>query len=99
MNLNSFFQLSVSIFCIIASIFMIILFVWAVMIRIQINRLIVKFEEIAVTARSTTGEIKDFIERTIASLEKFKDSILTFEFIRKIATEVITLIKNNKKEK
>jgi len=77
---------------------MIILFVWTVTIRNQINNLIVKFEEIAVTAKTTTGEIKEFIERTIASLEKFKDSILTFEFVRKITSEVITLIKGNRKE-
>ena len=98
MSLNSFFQISVSIFCIVATIFMIILFIWAVIIRKQINKLIQKFEEIAVTAKTTTGEIKDFVERTITSLEKFKDSILTFEFIRKITSEVITLIKSNKKE-
>lgn len=98
MNLNSFFQISVSIFCIVATIFMIILFVWTAAIRTQINNLIVKFEEIAVTAKTTTGEIKEFIERTIASLEKFKDSILTFEFVRKITSEVITLIKGNRKE-
>ena len=98
MSLNSFFQVSVSIFCIVATIFMIVFFYWAVIIRIQINKLIQKFEEIAVTAKDTTGEIKDFVERTIASLEKFKESILTFEFIRKITSEVITLIKSNKKE-
>ena len=97
-NLNIFFQISVSVFCVVATIFMIILFVWTVIIRNQINNLIQKFEEIAVTAKTTTGEIKDFIERTIASLEKFKESILTFEFIRKITSEVITLIKGNKKE-
>lgn len=98
MNLNSFFQLSVSIFCLVGTIFMIVLFVWAVIIRAQINRLIQKFEEIAVIAKTTTGEFKDFIERTIVSLEKFKDSILTFEFIRKMTSEVITLIKSNRKE-
>lgn len=98
MNLNSFFQITVSIFCLVATIFMIVLFVWVAVIRLRINRLIEKFEEIAVTAKATTGEIKDFIERTIASLEKFKESILTFEFVRKITSEVITLIKGNKKE-
>jgi len=98
MSLNSFFQISVSIFCIVATVFMIILFVWTVIIRKQINNLIAKFEEIAVTAKTTSGEIKEFIERTITSLEKFKDSILTFEFVRKITSEVITLIKGNKKE-
>ena len=98
MSLNSFFQLSVSIFCIVGTIFMVILFVWTVIVRAQINRLILKFEEIAVTAKTATGEFKDFIERTIVSLDKFKDSILTFEFIRKITAEVITLIKSNKKE-
>jgi len=99
MNLNSFFQLSVSIFCIVGTIFMIVLFVWAIIIRIQIGRLIKKFEEIALTAKTTTNEFKQFIERTIASLEKFKESVLTFEFIRKMASEVITLMRNNKEGK
>jgi hypothetical protein len=83
----------------VATIFMIILFVWTVIIRNQINNLIVKFEEIAATAKTTNAEIKEFVERTITSLEKFKDSILTFEFVRKITSEVITLIKGNRKEK
>ena len=99
MSLNSFFQISVSVFCIVATIFMIILFVWIVIIRNQINNLIARFEEIAATAKTTNTEIKEFVERTIASLEKFKDSILTFEFVRKITSEVITLIKGNRKEK
>lgn len=99
MNLNSFFQVSVSIFSIVGTIFMIILIVYAVIIRIQIGKLIKKFEEIAVEAKTATDEFKAFIVRTIESLEKFKDSIMTFEFIRKMTTEVISLIKNNKKEK
>lgn len=99
MDLNSFFQISVSIFCIVGTIFMIVLLIYAVIIRIQIGKLIKKFEEIAVTAKTVTGDVKDFIERTITSLEKFKDSILTFEFIRKMTSEVISLIKTNKKEK
>jgi hypothetical protein len=99
MSLNSFFQICVSIFSIVATIFMTILMVYAIIIRIQIGKLIKKFEEIAVEAKTATGEFRAFIERTIESLEKFKDSIMTFEFIRKMTTEVISLIKNNKKEK
>ena len=99
MILNSIFQISVSIFCIVATIFIIIIFIWVVIIRTKINNLIAKFEEIVITTKNLTGEIKDFIERTIASLEKFKDGILTFEFIRKITSEIITLVKNNKNKK
>lgn len=97
MSLNSFFQVSVSVFCIVGTIFMTVLLIWAVIIRIQIGKLIVKFDEIAATAKTTTNEFKEFIERTITSLEKFKESILTFEFIRKMASEVISLMKSNKK--
>lgn len=99
MSLNSFFQISVSIFCIIASIVMVVIFVWVVILRIQINKLIVKLGEIADVAKSTSMDIKEFVERTIAALEKFKESILTFEFIRKITTEVIGLVKNNSNKK
>ena len=76
---------------------MIVLFVWGVILRIQINKLIEHLEEVIATAKTVTGEVKDFIERTIAALEKFKESILTFEFIRKTTSEIIALI-NNKKE-
>ena len=96
--MNSFFQVSVSIFCIVATIFMVVIFIWTVILRARINNLIEKFEEILASAKTTTGEVRDFIERTIASLEKFKESILTFEFVRKITSEVISLIKGNKKE-
>ena len=99
MTLNSFFQVSVSVFCIVATVFMLTLFVWAITIKIQLSKLIKKLEEISEIAKTTAGEAKDFVERTIQSLEAFKNSIFTFEFIRKIATEVIDLIKHKKGEK
>lgn len=98
MNLNSFFQISVSVFCIVGMIFMICLFIWAVILRSRISKLITKLEEITATTETVVGEFKDFIERTIASLEKFKKGILTFEFIRKLTSEIISLIKNKKGE-
>jgi len=94
MTLNAFFQVSVSAFCIVATVFMLTMFVWAIMLRIQLSKLIRKLEEISEIAKTTAGEAKDFVERTIQSLESFKNSIFTFEFIRKIAMEVIELIKN-----
>ena len=97
MNLNDFFQISVSVFCIVATIFMIILFVWAFMLRVQLGKLITKLEDISKVAKTTAGEAKDFVKRSIESLESFKKSIFTFEFIRRIVTEIIELIKNNKK--
>lgn len=96
MSLNSFFQISVSIFCIVGTIFMIILFVWALIVRVQINKLITEFQKIATTVETTSLEVKSFIDRTISALEKLKESLLTFEFIRKITSEVITLIKGNR---
>lgn len=76
---------------------MLILFVWAIMLRAQISKLIKKLEEISEIAKTTVGDTKDFIERTIASLETFKNSIFTFDFVRRIVTEIIGLIKNNSK--
>jgi hypothetical protein len=96
-TLNAFFQVSVSVFCIVATIFMIVLLVWTVMLRIQLSKLIKKLEEISEIAKTTAGETKDFVERSIESLEKFKEGIFTFEFIRRIVTEIIELIKNNTK--
>lgn len=97
MNLNDFFHLSVSIFSIVATIFLIIVFVWAVMLRIRLDKLIKKLEEISEIAKTTAGETKNFVERTIKSLESFKQSIFTFEFVRKITTEIIDHIKSKPK--
>ena len=97
MTLNVFFQASVSVFCVIATVFMLTLFVWAIMLHIQLGKLIKKLEEISGIAKTTAEEAKDFVERTVQSLETFKNSIFTFEFIRKIAMEIIELIKNNRK--
>lgn len=97
MNLNDFFHLSVSIFSLVATIFLIVVFVWAVILNNQLNKLIQKLNEVLEVAKTTAGETRDFVERTIKSLEAFKESILTFDFIRKIVTEIIDHIKNKPK--
>ena len=97
MTLNAFFQISVSVFCVVATVLMLVSFVWAIIFRAQINRLIIKLEEISEIAKATAGNTKEFVERTIKSLETFKNSIFTFEFVRKIVAEIIGLIKNNSK--
>jgi len=97
MTLNAFFQVSVSVFCLVGTIFMVTMFVWAIIARAQISRLIIKLEEIADIAKSTAGDTKEFVDRTIASLETFKNSLFTFEFIRKVVVQIIELIKNNSK--
>ena len=99
MTLNTFFQISISVFSIVATIFMLTLFAWAIIIKFQLSKLIKKLEEISDIAKTTAGEAKDFVERTIQSLEAFKNSIFTFEFIRKIVAEIIELIKNKKGDK
>lgn len=70
--MNEFFQVSVSIFNIVATIFMLTLFVWAIMLRSQISKLVKKLEDISEITKNTTEEVKDFTERTIESLETFK---------------------------
>lgn len=92
MNLNSVFQISVSVFCIIASIAILTLFVWSIMLRAQINKLIRKLLEISEIAKQTAGDSKAFVDRTIDSLENFRNSIFTFEFVRQIITQVVELI-------
>ncbi len=99
MDLNTFFQISVSIFCIVATVFMLILFVWIFILHAQLSKLIKKIEEISEIAKITAEEIKDFVERIIQSIEIFKKSIFTFEFIRKITAEIIGFIKNNNNSK
>ncbi len=98
MALETLFQISVSVFCLVATVFMLTLFVWAIMLKIQLGKLIVKLEEISKIAKTTAGEAKDFVERTITSLEAFKNSIFTFEFIRRIIAEAVDLIKNKQRK-
>lgn len=96
MNLNQFFQVSVSVFSVVATIFILVMFVWGIMLFAGIRRLIKKVEEISEIAKTTTGEVKSFIERTIEFLDTFKKSLTTLDFIRKTATDIINLIKNKK---
>lgn len=97
MSLNTFFQVSVSIFCIVATIYMVFLFVWSVMIQNQLNKLAKQLGEILETAKTTSNDAKEFVERTIKSLETLKNSIFTLDFVRRVVTEIIGLIKNNSK--
>lgn len=98
MTLDSFFQISVSVFCIVATIFLLIIFVWAIMLKNQLAKLIKKLEEISEIAKTTAAETKEFVERTIESLESFKQSIFTLDFIRRIVEEVMKLFKKNKSQ-
>lgn len=95
MVLNSIFQISVIIFCLVGTILMITVFVWAIMLGQQIDKLMKKLEEIASIARITADHTKDFVDKTIESLETFKKSVFTFDFIGRIVTEIIGFIKNN----
>jgi len=95
MSLNVFLEVSVSIFCVTATILMLILFVWAIKFRIQISRLLKKLDDILDIAKKTASEAKNFTERTIQLLETFKKSIFTFDFATRIVTNIIKLIKNN----
>jgi len=98
MNLTIFYQLAVSVFCVVATIFMVTIFIWAIMFQAQLNKLIEKIEEILEIAKVTAGDTKDFVDRTIQSLETFKKSVFTFDFIGRVVTEIIKFIKNNNRE-
>jgi len=99
MTLDTFFQLSVSIFCVIATILMIATLIWFIWFQIKIAKLAKKLEDILENVKLTTAEVRSFVERTITWLETFKKSIFTFEFIRNIVMNIINLIKNNSKGK
>jgi len=97
MNLNTFFQLSVIIFCIVATLFIFILFMWAIKLRVQLNKLIIRLENISSVAETAAEEAKDSIEKSIQSLETFKNGIFAFKLVPWIATQIISIIKNNSK--
>lgn len=95
MNLTIFYQLAISVFCVVATIFMVTIFVWTIVINAQFKQLIKKLDEILEIAKVTVIDTKNFTERTIQSLETFKKSIFTFDFIGRIVAEIIKMIKNN----
>lgn len=78
---------------------MIVLFVWSNAARIKLNKLTNVLEDIAKAAQTTTGEIKEYIERTIYTIEKLKNSLITVEFIRRATTEVISIINQKRGKK
>jgi hypothetical protein len=94
MDLTVFFQICVSVFCIVATLFLIIIIVNAVLLRLRLNKLINSLEQIAQNAAMSSDGIKEFIERTISSVERFKSMYFTYEALWKTATDVISLIKN-----
>lgn len=97
MTLDAFFQISVSIFCIITSVFMVVFFVWSILIRTRLNKLLRQIEEISEIAKNTAQDARAFTDRTIESIDAFKNSLFTLDSIRRVATNVISLIKNNTK--
>lgn len=98
MVLNSIFQISVIIFCLVGTVLMVTVFIWTIMLGEQIDKLIKKLEEIANVAKITADHTKDFVDKTIESLETFKKSVFTFDFIGRIVTEIIGFIKSSNKE-
>lgn len=98
MVLNSIFQISVIIFCLVGTVLMVTVFIWAMMLGEQIDKLMKKLEEIASIAKIAADHTKDFVDKTIESLETFKKSVFTFDFIGRIVTEIIGFIKNSNKE-
>jgi hypothetical protein len=56
-----------------------------------------KLLEISEIAKQTAGDSQEFVQKTIEQLETFKQSIFTFEFARRVITEVISLIQSRPK--
>ncbi len=97
MNLNTFFQISVSVFCIVTTLFILALFIWFIVIRTRLNGLIRELKEILEIFRTTAGKTSEFVGQSIESLEIFKKNVFTFEFVRRAVVGIIGLIKNNSK--
>ena len=97
MILDTIFQISVSVFCILSTMLMITLFVWSIMLRGRLTKLIEKLEHMLEIVETIANDAKNFTERTIESVEEFKKNIFKFEFVRRIVTETIEFIKNNMK--
>ena len=96
MDLTIFFQISVSVFCIVATLALIFVTVNAVLLRLKLRKLINSLEQIAQNAADSSGDIKEFIDHTIDSIDRFKSMYFTYEALWKTANDIIGLIKSRK---
>jgi hypothetical protein len=99
MDLNTYFLISVSVFCTLATLYLIGMFIAGLFVRVRIVRILNKVEEIADSANTVSAEVKDFTLNTLESLERFKDSILTFEFFQKIIVAIVELFQRKSDRK
>lgn len=98
MGLEIFFMLSVGIFCSIATIVLVAFFIWGIKFSIQLDKIAKQVEQIAIISKETAHDVKGFVDRTIATIEKFKENLVTVETIRKIAMEVVDAVQKNRKK-
>jgi hypothetical protein len=96
MDLTIFFQISVSIFCIVATFTLIFFAINAVLMRLKLRKLINSLEQIAQNAADSSDDIKEFIDRTIDSVDRFKSLFFTYETLWKTANSIIDLIKSRR---
>lgn len=96
MELNNLYLISVSVFSILASVFMLLMGFFAVVLIVKLIRLARKAEELADFARETVGEVGQSLKDTSSSIETFVKGLFTVDAIKKTIVEVIELIKKRK---
>jgi len=97
MTVGLLFQLSVIVFCVVSTVFILVLFIWFILLRKRINILCAQLDEIFKIAKDTEKDVQSFVGQTIKSLEIFEKSLVSFKFIGKIATNLIELIRDYQK--
>lgn len=99
MDLQSFYFVSSSVYSIVATIFIVIISVIAISTSIRVNRISEKVEEIAARGVEVSGEVKGFVDETLAKLERWQQNMLTFEGAKKLVMEVVDTVQKVREKK
>jgi len=99
MDLQSFYYFTSSIFSIVATIFIVIISVIAVATSIRVNRLAKRVEEISARGVEVSEEVKNFVSETLERINRWQQSMLTYESAKKLVMEIIETVQKVKEKK
>ncbi len=99
MDLQSFYYFSNSIFSIVATIFIVIVSVIAIATSIRVNRFAKRVEEISARGVEVSEEVKNFVSETLERINRWQQSMLTYESAKKLVMEIIETVQKVKERK
>lgn len=98
MDLQNFYFVTNSISSILITIFLFVLIAILVSLYIKVSKLADKIDKVADNGIETSRDIKEFVHKTLESIDHFRQNILTFDSVRRITGEVMQAIKKHPKQ-